>query len=278
MAVLIIIAISLFVVSWLSSYWCKVNEFNQLFFPQMQAYSLYAGIAFTALAVFYGAVTNIKLSKEIADAKVTFWYPYEEYSDFASHYINIENDIDKQIEIILSENRTYGVYRVRALKIDDQLRMELNKLRSGDSETKIKIFGTSAIALRPVYVRSEYTEMSDEELMEAYENGGITFELYYVDTEARSQAEERYKEIIATEYKDKMTQSEQDQLLRSYMEQFDTDRQFDVGKEFKFTLNDADEVEFSDEVRKFISLEESNGNVQSEKSEETLTENLDDSN
>ena len=81
MAVLIIIAISLFVISWLSSYWCKVNEFNQLFFPQMQAYSLYAGIVFTALAVFYGAVTNIKLHKEIEEAKVTFWYPYEEYSD-----------------------------------------------------------------------------------------------------------------------------------------------------------------------------------------------------
>ena len=75
-----------------------------------------------------------------------------------------------------------------------------------------------------------------------------------------------------------MTQAEQDQLLRSYMEQFDTDRQFDVGKEFKFTLNDADEVEFSDEVREFISLRESNGDVQSEKSEETLTENLDGSN
>ena len=66
-------------------------------------------------------------------------------------------------------------------------------------------------------------------------------------------------------------------MLRSYIEQFDTDRQFDVGKEFKFNLNDADEVEFSDEVREFISLGESNGDVQSEKSEETLTENLDDS-
>lgn len=235
----------------MSCYWLKINEFNELMFPQIKKISTYTSVGLAVVTVVVYLVSNIKIHIELQEIKDNFISAYSDYSKYTSHHPELENDVSEQIEALLNGTRTYGRYRAAALKMDSQLRLELNKIRNKDKATLESLFGTSDIEVNNVYVRNELDSLQDKQLKYEYDTGGYEFELYYTDTALRAEKEEQLREQIDSRHSD-MSEGERQQLLNSYMEQFDTDRKFDISKKFKFTTSEDGTLIIGDDAKEFI--------------------------
>lgn len=235
----------------MSSYWLKFNEFNELEFPLIKSISSKTFIVSLSCLLVVSIVSNIRFKKEIEEQRKNFIDAYSDYVKFTSNPVKLENDISKQIEILLASGTPRGKYRAALLKADDQLSMTLYKLRAEDKAELERVFGTSDIKIHDVFARRDLINLSDAEVQQAVNSGVYSVELYYTDVSKRASAMESYRESINENYSS-LSESERESLLSSYMAQYDTDRSFDVSKEIEFTLNDKNEVVLNEEAKLFI--------------------------
>lgn len=235
----------------MSSYWLKFNEFNELEFPLIKKISSRVLLMSIGSLMVVNIVSNLHFKKEIEEQKKCFIDAYSEYVRFSMNPIKLENDISKQIDLLLKSGSPRGRYRAAILKADDQLSMTLYKLRAKDKSELERIFGTSDVSVHDVFARRDLINLSDSDVKQAVNSGVYLVELYYTDVDKRAEAEETYRNRIAENYS-YMSEQEQESLLSSYMTQYDTDRSFDVSKEIKFTLSDKNEVILDDEAKQFI--------------------------
>lgn len=237
-----------------SSYWVKVNEFYEWKFPEIKFYSLRIAIGLVGIALIWGIASNIKIDLEIKRSIEMFIDAYDvDRYRYDSVSVNLFNDEITRRIVEESQMTPRERYRARNLRANEQLSYELNQLRTGNTEVMTKWFGEKAVGVHNVYVRplDDKLKIKDSDVVSVDE---YQFELYYTDIDKRKSSESRIETEIRKEYKD-MSDEQVGQMVRSYLNQADTDRAFDISATIKVKTDADGDIIVNDELRNFVKKE-----------------------
>lgn len=247
MEILVFATLLAFSLSLVSHYWVKTNEFYEWKFPEIRKYSFMVGEVTLALAIIISIVSSINISIEIKQSRERFLSPYSDYRLYRVVDIGLAEDVEK---IVFTNSAKYriGSYKIRARKVNEQIALDLRNIREKNSDIMIKWFGTDDLDVNYVYSR----DLNQNIVNASDTKDTYTFEFYYTDIKKREAWTENCKTMIDREYAD-WTEPAREQLLKSFVEQADFDRAFDITKVFEVETDEGGNIIITDEMRGFIS-------------------------